>query len=305
MTMLIDQINLNQLRVFESVCRLKSMTLAAKELHLTQSGVSQHIKSLEEILELKLFDRVRQKLVPTPAAKDLYKHTSKGFEEIEGILAKLKNVDQVLQGMVSIGMPIEFGNNIVIPLLTEFQKKNPKVHFRVRQGFPFEMNQLLLTGELDFAFVDSFSMDKAIATEPVYNELLELCAPSEMEEKAKSAKDKNLFEGMSYVDYQEDQSVLRLWMAHHLGWKNPELDVRFYVQDAQAISKLILQGVGAGVLPGHLVQRLMDRGDSVHIVKGSGRPLINVISVAHLKDRSLAPAARSSLEYLRKNIKQN
>ncbi|NDF15638.1 hypothetical protein EB061_10000, partial [bacterium] len=32
------------------------------------------------MLELKLFDRIKQKLVPTPAARDLYKHTAKSFE---------------------------------------------------------------------------------------------------------------------------------------------------------------------------------------------------------------------------------
>ena len=73
-----------------------------------------------------------------------------GFrEDIETILNRLKKTDKELTGMVSIGMPIEFGNNVVLPLLTEFQKKNPKVQFKIRQGFPFEMNHLLLAGELD------------------------------------------------------------------------------------------------------------------------------------------------------------
>jgi len=63
--MLIDQINLNQLRVFESVYRTKSMTHAARELHLTQSGVSQHIKALEDVLTLKLFDRIKH-FINTP-----------------------------------------------------------------------------------------------------------------------------------------------------------------------------------------------------------------------------------------------
>jgi len=63
--LLIDQLNLNHLRVFECVYRTGSMTAAAKELHLTQSGVSQHIKSLEDVLNFKLFDRIQQRLVPT------------------------------------------------------------------------------------------------------------------------------------------------------------------------------------------------------------------------------------------------
>ncbi|MBC7397155.1 MAG: LysR family transcriptional regulator, partial [Bdellovibrionales bacterium] len=279
--MLIDQINLNQLRVFESVYRTKSMTHAARELHLTQSGVSQHIKALEDVLELKLFDRIKQKLVPTPSARELYKHTAKSFEDIESILSKLKKTDKELTGMVSLGVPIEFGNNIIIPLLFDFQKKHPKVRFKIRQGFPFEMNNLLLAGELDFAFVDSFAMDKGVTTEVVYNEELDLCVSKKLGLPQKPQADFEFYEKLSYVDYQEEQSVLSLWMKHHTQIKGAELDVRAYVMDAQAISRMILQGVGAGVLPGHLVQNLIVQDADIQILKGSGKPLFNAISLAY------------------------
>lgn len=301
--MLIDQINLNQLRVFESVYRTKSMTLAARELHLTQSGVSQHIRALEDVLELKLFDRIKQKLVATPSARELYKHTAKSFEEIETILNRLKKTDKELTGTISIGTPIEFGNNIMLPMLTEFQKKHPKVRFKIRQGFPFEMNHLLLSGELDFAFVDSFAMDKGIKTEPVYNEVLELCASKKLGLPAKGQSDFDFYEKLTYVDYQEDQSVLSLWMKHHTSVKTPELDVRFYVMDAYALSRMILQGVGVGVLPGHLAQKIGDEGRDLQILKGSGKPLINSISLSWLEDKTLSHSAKAVLDFLRTALK--
>jgi DNA-binding transcriptional LysR family regulator len=302
--MLIDRINLNQLRVFESVYRTKSMTRAAKELHLTQSGVSQHIKALEEVLELKLFDRIKQKLVATPAARELYQHTSKSFEYIETTLNRLKNTDKDLAGLVSIGVPIEFGNNVIIPMLAEFQKKNPKVRFKIRQGFAFEMNHLLMSGDLDFAFVDSFSLDKGIKTEAVYDEVLELCIAKKAQLPQKPQADYSFFEKLSYVDYQEDQSVLSLWMRHHFDVRNPELDVRVYITDAQAVSKLILNQVGAGILPGHLAQKLLNRGEELLILKGGSSPLLNTISIAHLEDKTLTLAGKSVLNHLRSQLKR-
>ncbi len=71
--MIIDHINLNYLRVFECVFRTGSMTTAAQELHLTQSGVSQHIRSLEDVLGIRLFDRIKKKLIPTTTADILFK----------------------------------------------------------------------------------------------------------------------------------------------------------------------------------------------------------------------------------------
>jgi DNA-binding transcriptional LysR family regulator len=302
--MLIDQINLNQLRVFESVYRTKSMTHAARELHLTQSGVSQHIKALEDVLELKLFDRIKQKLVPTPSAKDLYKHTAKSFEDIETILNRLKKTDKELTGVVSMGLPIEFGNNLVLPLLTEFQKRHPKVHFKLRQGFPFEMNHLLLTGELDFAFVDSFAMDKGINTEPVYDEVLELCVSKTLGISTKAQTDFEFYEKLSYVDYQEDQSVLSLWMKHHTQTKGAELDVRVFVMDTQAILKMVMQGVGAGILPGYLVAKMIENGEQIQVLKGSNKPLVNAISLAHLEEKTLSSASKAAMEFLKSSLKK-
>jgi DNA-binding transcriptional LysR family regulator len=302
--MLIDQINLNQLRVFESVYRTKSMTHAARELHLTQSGVSQHIKALEDVLALKLFDRIKQKLVPTPSAKELYKHTAKSFEDIETILNRLKKTDKELTGVVSLGVPIEFGNNIIIPLLFEFQKKHPKVKFKIRQGFPFEMNKLILAGELDFAFVDSFALDKGIKTEPVYDEALDLCVSKKLGVAVKASTDFDFYEKLSYVDYQEEQSVLSLWMKHHTGVKGAELDVRVYVMDAQAVSRMVMQGVGAGVLPGHLTQQLIAQDGDLQILKGSGKPLFNMISMAYLEEKTLNASAKAVFEFLRAGLKK-
>src|SRR3954464_13772698 len=115
--MLSHDLNLNLLRVFESVFRTKSMTEAAKELHLTQSGVSQHITALEEVLKIKLFDRVKQRLIPTDSGNILYSQSHTSLNEIENVIWQLRGEERSLRGVVNIGMPIEFGNNIVMPVI--------------------------------------------------------------------------------------------------------------------------------------------------------------------------------------------
>ena len=115
--MISNQLNLNQLRVFASVYRARSMTQAASELHLTQSGVSQHIKSLEDMLGVRLFDRIKQRLVPTQPAGLLYKGCTDALGGLEHALAEIKGGTDRLSGPVNIGMPIEFGNNLILPRL--------------------------------------------------------------------------------------------------------------------------------------------------------------------------------------------
>ena len=62
---------LNALRGFEAAARLGSFHKAAEELHLTQSAISQQIRSLESFLEQPLFHRQGRKVALTDAGFDI------------------------------------------------------------------------------------------------------------------------------------------------------------------------------------------------------------------------------------------
>jgi DNA-binding transcriptional LysR family regulator len=303
--MIIDLVNLNHLRIFECVYRTKSMTEASKELHLTQSGVSQHMKTLEDVLEVRLFDRVKQRLIPTRAATILFKKCSEALYGIEDALGELKGGKLMLSGTVALGMPIEFGNNLIMPLLSDFCSRHPRVKFVIKYGFATEMNDGLLKGDLDFAFVDSFNLDSRITTEKVYDEFLHLCCSSttlETFQKKSTMKDgKKFFEAIEYVDYQPGEPVLRLWFNHHLGTRHVNVNVRATVMDVQGVSRLIQTGGYAGVLPGHLIDKLKK---PLYMFKGIGKPLKNVISLAYLKERTQSPASSAALKFVMEGLAQ-
>ena len=62
--------------------------------------------------------------------------------------------------------------------------------------FASTLNEILLKGSLDFAFVDSFRMDRRIQTDPVYDEVLELC----IEEHGFDPADAPRFVGIQQVE---------------------------------------------------------------------------------------------------------
>ena len=302
--MIIDNINLNHLRIFECVYRTRSMTKAAKELHLTQSGVSQHMKSLEDVLELKLFDRVKQRLIPTSASSALFKRCAEALYSIEHTLTDIREGQEHVTGTVAIGMPHEFGNNMIMPLLAKFCKKHPFVKFALKYGFPNEMNDGILKGDLDFAFVDGFGLDKRIATQKVYDEILHLCAtPDFVKAKGAVRENRGYFESLEYVDYQQGEPVLRMWFDHHLDSGKINLNVRSTLMDVQGIARLITNHLAAGILPGHLVTSFEKDGRKLHKFKGCGKPLKNSISVAFLKERTSSPAVSTVLAWLLEQLK--
>jgi DNA-binding transcriptional LysR family regulator len=299
--MWIDKVNLNYLRIFEVVFRLRSMTGAAKELHLTQSGVSQHITTLEKILGISLFDREQRQLIPTPQAASLYEKCKQGLYEIESGLAQSVGQD-VISGTVRIGMPPEYGTTVIVPIVSRFLREYPQVNAKLQFGLVQEISAQLLSGMIDFAFVDSFAMDKRITVEKFFDEEYGLYASKDYLKSLKGVShSKAFYEKLSYVEYLEGDAILRSWFSHHLKSTDVKLNVRAYTDSPKAIQSLIVQKVGAGVLPRHMAEEPQIKKQIAEI-PGSRKPLVWVIYLAHIEDRTQSPAIKSLLTEIHKSL---
>ena len=301
--MLTSSLNLNILRVFETVYSTRSMTKAAQVLFLTQSGVSQHIKSLEESLEFALFDRLQKKLVPTEKAQELFKVCVSSFANIEQEIVRLKGTKNKIQGRISIGMPTEFGQNILLPLLTKFSELHDGVTFNIVLEYAPVMNKLLLEGEVDFAFVDEHTFDSRIKLEKVYDEVLDMCISSKNLKKWGPAENsRKFYETLDYIDYLDGAPLVKKWLTIHGKIKDPHIKLRAYVANPEMVARFIVNDTGAGVLPDHVYRKYKAQGLKIECLEGSGRDIKNTISLAVLAQRTLSPQASELRDFLQKKI---
>src|SRR6266516_4659255 len=76
-------LNSRQICAFSVLARTGSFTQAARELHLTQSGISHSMKALENDIGCRLFDRVGKKVGLTQAGEQLLPHATRILQEME------------------------------------------------------------------------------------------------------------------------------------------------------------------------------------------------------------------------------
>ena len=100
-------INLEWLRTFKSVYETQSFTKAARELYISQPGVSLHIGSLEAYVGYSLFQRVSKKLIPTEKAKILYNFTLEPLLKLEAAEQTFHKTTKTERPTVRIGMCFE------------------------------------------------------------------------------------------------------------------------------------------------------------------------------------------------------
>lgn len=145
-------IDSRQLRAFEVLARTGKFTIAAQELSLTQSAVSHAIRSLEEDLECRLFERTGRGAVLTPAGRRFLDYVS---SILTGMGIAREAVGRTLgrpQARLRISGTPQFGQLIMPAVLTEFNRQFPHQPVTGETG-PYDWQlEMVRMGRLDLAF---------------------------------------------------------------------------------------------------------------------------------------------------------
>ncbi|MEH6405183.1 MAG: LysR substrate-binding domain-containing protein [Sneathiella sp.] len=107
------------LRSFECAARHESFTLAAEELHLTQSAISRQVKEFEEVVGTALFRRVGRRVVLTEAGKNLARELALDLEGIRQTVMRAISAGE--QGAaIRVAILPDFASRWLIPRLPDF-----------------------------------------------------------------------------------------------------------------------------------------------------------------------------------------
>ncbi len=121
---------LNALRAFDAVGQRLSFTAGAQALHVSQSAVSRHIISLEELIGRRLFDRSGQRLVLTAAGEALLPEVMKAFDRIEATLNAVSE-NAPSSRPIRMHIPPSFLHQIALPLIREFHAEHPDIRIDI------------------------------------------------------------------------------------------------------------------------------------------------------------------------------
>ena len=126
--------SLNALHAFEAAARLQSVTLAARELHVTHGAVSRQIKALEGDLGKALFIRQGRGLGLTSAGEKLRDVTSSAFQQLEDACTDLRR--QSTPSALVLGCPGSVLARWVIPRLPRLalELHDLNLHLVVHEG---------------------------------------------------------------------------------------------------------------------------------------------------------------------------
>ena len=246
------------LRAFEAAARLESFTLAAKELHLTQSAISHQIKELEDYFGKPLFFRKNRKVEPTSEGRRLLDSLSRIFDVIEAACNEvtLAPNSQVL----ALHCSPSFAAKWLSPRLPEFIKANPDITIRMTSGA--EPIDLLRNQEIDVAISYQFTPTGPGITSVSLGEekIIPMCSPDLIDPKVPV---KELMSKLTLIESSLNLHTWERWFEiNHL--KNPSSRKMSFDRAALSISAAV-DGIGAVLESVRFAERELSRGELVEI----------------------------------------
>ncbi len=171
-------LNLNLLQVFHLAAELSSFTRAAAALHLTQPGISKHVRDLEEYYGTRLFDRLGKKVALTHAGEILYGTTKAVFDLLGETRLKIDDLEGLAAGKLTVAATITVGTYILPGLLADFTHVHPKIELAVDMALSEQVAEKVLDNSAEIGLIGHSMKDPRLVSEKFLSDELLLIVSS-------------------------------------------------------------------------------------------------------------------------------
>jgi len=274
-----------QLLAFAALSRRQSFTLAAKDLHLTQSAVSHAIRGLEDELGCRLFDRSGRTAKLTQAGEQFSHHVDIILREMETARAGLDAMSRWGHGRLRVSASTTACQYIVPSVLREFRQSFPQCVITIEPGDYDRQLELLRSNTVDLAVMIEPTKERDIEFQPLFeDELRMLVSPAHAWASLGSVPRDGLA-NETLVHYNKSSYTFRLVSDYLREEGCPPAQV-IELGSMDAIKELVKIGLGVGVLASWVARAEIESGALVDLPIGR-RNLRRRWCVAYLKGRKL------------------
>jgi len=174
-------VKFRQLEYFCAVAEEKSISAAARELHVAQPPISRQIAQLEEELGVQLFLRGSKGMVLTDAGQNLYQQAQQIFQDLRRVEDSVRSVGTGMSGRIKLGV-IYSAMSYALHYINEYHSRYPQVELFIRVGSPQELIEALNRGELHALFLRTAAREPSGLQERILGEdALELIMREDMD----------------------------------------------------------------------------------------------------------------------------
>jgi LysR family transcriptional regulator, low CO2-responsive transcriptional regulator len=283
----------DQLATFLEVARHTSFSRAAERRFRTQPAISAQIRSLEDEVGTRLFDRSGGKVALTDAGKLFLDYAEKAIAARKAALDRIAEVDRRPGGELTIAANEATFLHILPDALATFKQKHPRVSLQVRRAERTAIIEAVIDSTADFGIVSMPIKDDRLVVYPLHHDdIVAILPPGHALAQFKAV---TLTQLARYPLLMPKPGNLRQALDRLFNDQQLRTEVSMEVDSIELLKHFVAAGLGLSFVPGSSVQEEIAHG-TLCVRPIAGNSLHRDLVLIHRRDKPLSLAAQAFLE---------
>lgn len=290
--------HIETLKVFCDLVDLESFSLAAERNFITQSAVSQQIRSLEDKFKRRLLERIRgrREVKLTAAGEVFYRESRNVLDAYEQLQENLRGVVGKIGGTIKVATVYSVGLHELPVKVREFMTKFPSAKIDLEYQRTTRIVRDVMNGTVELGIVAFPEPKRGLTITPMPNNRLVLIAPPGHKFATKKKVKVTDLKGQDFVHFERDVPTRR---AMDKIFKANGVEVKKVAEfdNIETIKRAVEVGFGLAIVPEPAVSEAQKAG-TLAVIPLAEKYWTRSVGVIHRSDRTMSLAAKKFLQLL-------
>ncbi|MBM6383413.1 MULTISPECIES: LysR family transcriptional regulator [Paenibacillus] len=247
------------LKVYITVVEQRNFSRAAELLHLSQPGVSLHIRKLEKEFDVKLMHRSPKWVKLTEAGELLYVRAKEMVNLYESAKLDIARLQDDVSGSLQIGASFTIGEYVLPRLFSSFARQYPEVAMEVFIGNSSQVVEAIRDNKMDFGLIEEDIEAQDLTVTPFMKDELIIVAAEGYPLNASVNADLEQLQDQVWI-LREMGSGTRSFSDRFLAQTGLRVNRSYVFNSSQGVKEAVFSGLGIAMLSRWVVKRELSAG---------------------------------------------
>ena len=292
--------HIETLKVFCDLVEMQSFSLAAERNFVTQSAVSQQIRTLEDKFKRRLLERVRgrREVRLTPSGEVFYRECKNVLESYNQLNESMSGLVGKISGTVKVATVYSVGLHELPPKVREFMTKFPSAKIDLEYSRTTRVMRDVLNGTVELGVVAFPEQKRGLTIVPMASDRLVVICPPDHEFAERTQIKVTELKERDFVLFERDIPTRK---ATDKILKSYGVEVRKVAEfdNVETIKRSVEVGFGLAIVP-HPSVMDEEKNNQLAVVELAEKDWIRQVAVIYRTDRTLSIAAKKFVQLLEK-----
>ena len=287
---------IESLKVFCDLVETQSFSKTAVLNSVTQSAVSQQLKSIEKRQGGRLLEREKRRLTLTAEGEVFYRYSRDIIRRYEEMQHRIQALGGVVSGSVRLSSIYSVGMLELAPYLKSYLKAYPKVNLHLEYNHAQKIYDDVASSEIDLGVVAYPHLQRNVDVAPFsQDEMVVICHPSCPLAEQDAVEPKELG-GLPLILFSSETPTRRA-IDRFFRKNGVRPNIVMELDHISTLLHAVEVDIGISIVPGEAVRQQRSR-DSLKALSFKGQPFIRPLGILQRRGRSLSVATQKLLEVL-------